>query len=424
EEVVLAIPAEAFQQADGTPVSGELELKVRLLDNPADLFLSGRMMNQEQQSWTAPLMLEVLASQNGSAVSLSQPMEVRYLNCQMGESAQWATLSEADGNWQLLPLPEAEVNWLAPDESLIGPRPAAPEWLAMDNPDELVPKSMGMLPQKPGKPFGVKVKNLANYPQFRGYEQMYWEYLEGAGSANPWEEGLIGQGQGWEDVRVRPKTDRNSYELRFGRKTDSGLEFKIVEALPMFEARSQAEADQLYQKRYREYREAVAAREAALQQDQALQAEQVAELKAYEEAVAAWEAASQDSVQVCEQIVPFQQLGLVGIGLPTELDLSGQTLTFLQPDGESLDASLMVGHLYFTFEGAGTFWQAPVEAEQVLLPEQQGPLILWLGHPDQGIWRAYWEAGQTEVVFEALPEFEVPQSWLVAPLAGKKSELN
>ena len=172
-----------------------------------------------------------------------------------------------------------EIVFLAPDSNALPDRPEPPaELLALADPetDILVSKSMNpdFLPQKPGRPFGVKVANLDEYPAFRGFEKVYWEYM--GNSANPWEE---------RSYRVRDKagkmlefglspTRADAFELTFARQTASGgVEFRKVIARPMFKAKTQAEADQLYQERYRDY-------QAAVQQRQAEIAEREATLKA------------------------------------------------------------------------------------------------------------------------------------------------
>jgi hypothetical protein len=423
EDLLLIVPPEAFVKADGADATGSIDLQVRTLNHPADLLLSGLAQDPGSQL-NVPVLVEVRATQAGDPLLLQQPLQLRYRNCELGEGAVALQQSTHNSAWQIAALSGTEVDWLPPNPDHIGPAPAAPEWLAMANEEELVPKSMGVLPQKPGRPFGVKVKNLANYPQFQGYEQMYWEYLDVAGSTNPWEAGLIGEGQGWEDVRVRPKAGRNSYELRFARRTDEGLEFKIVEAFPMFEARSQEEADQLYQERNRAYTEAVQAREALLQRDRDLQAERLAELQAYETSLAEWEAAQQDSVPVCEQILTVNQVGFVGVGLPVSGEQTPHSLAIFRPDGRPLTTDQAAGHLYLAVEAGNTLWQIPVENDQLLIPAAAEAGVFWLGQPEVGLWRASWQAGQTELHFEALPEFEDPANWLMAPLFKKVSELN
>ncbi|MDX1906454.1 MAG: hypothetical protein SF053_05410 [Bacteroidia bacterium] len=131
-------------------------------------------------------------------------------------------------------------------------QPAAPPHTAESPAPEVVPP--------PARPFGVQVRNAADFPEFAGYARVYWAWVPGPGSADPWQEGLIGD-KSWEQVRVRRKGDL--FELMFTRQAGAGVEIKRVLARPLFEARTEAEANQLYQAQLRDWERAASSRVAA-----------------------------------------------------------------------------------------------------------------------------------------------------------------
>lgn len=342
----LVIPAEAFiDPATEQIVSGPIQLEVREFFDPADLFMAGISMTDDSMNQGEGLesltLLQVEARQDGRLIALRKSLEAIYYTEDTSQnylvyhldtiSRSWIDRGKDDMEWVVLP----------PDSSRILPRPSRPELLALNDQqgDQMIPRAAKPIPQKPGKPFGVKVKNLEDYPEFRGFEKVYWEYVAMSGSVNPWTEGLIGEGKGWEDVRIkRMPTRPDGFELTFAKQTDAGgLLFRKVIAKPMFEARTQAEADRIYQERFRAYQTAVAERQQDIQETLDLRSQIAQAEQAYADSLTAWEASKLDSTYATYRKFSFDQLGVIGLNRKQTLSTQ-QTAVQLQLEGEPLTA--------------------------------------------------------------------------------------
>ncbi|MEL6592496.1 MAG: hypothetical protein AAFQ68_20525, partial [Bacteroidota bacterium] len=250
------IPANAFVDAQGKPVEGEVEIKVLPLVDVQDLALRGLSMQIDSARQLVPKAgVEILAFRLGERVYLKPEasIEVEMLIPGQDENLALYQLDTAAASWAERP----GLTRVAMEEAEL-PKPEKPILLAQLEAEDLKGvRKFSAAPFKPGKPFGVKLKNAADYPRLAKYDKTYWEYLEGPGSDNPWTTGLItasGQQQ-WEDVRVeRLPGSAERYRLRFARQSvDRKLEVRVVVARPLFKARNQDEANAYYQQQLAQY---------------------------------------------------------------------------------------------------------------------------------------------------------------------------
>lgn len=156
-----------------------------------------------------------------------------------------------------------------------GPRPTPPEVIPPSQP-----------PVAPRRAFGVKLTQPEQYPEFRGLTEVYWEYLPGTNSADPWQNQLTGESQGWEEISAQ-SLSKGAYALTFSKMTSQGTIIrKRVVARPLFQATSQAEAEQMVAAKNAAYQQALAEWKAAEAEREALAEKQA---RAYRDALRQWE---------------------------------------------------------------------------------------------------------------------------------------
>ncbi|MDX2283353.1 MAG: hypothetical protein NW241_04290 [Bacteroidia bacterium] len=102
--------------------------------------------------------------------------------------------------------------------------------------------------RRPERPFGVRLRNAADFPQFRRFRTTYWVWTPGSGTQDPWTSGLIAPaGPVWEDVQVKD-LGNGTYQLTFYRPDAAGgLKATRVAAQPVFEAATPEAAEAWYQ---------------------------------------------------------------------------------------------------------------------------------------------------------------------------------
>ncbi|MEM7373484.1 MAG: hypothetical protein AAF587_32960 [Bacteroidota bacterium] len=380
----LVIPPEAFMDPESEAiVAGPIQLEVREFHDPADLFIAGISMNDDSMAHMEGLesltLLEVQARQDGKLIALRKSLEAVYYTGDTSTGFDVFQLDTVSRSWLNQGKDQLQLVVLPPDSSHILPRPTRPELLAMidlEENDQMIPRAAKPIPQKPGKPFGVKVRNLKDYPEFRGFEKVYWEYVEMTESVNPWTEGLIGEGKGWEDVRIkRMPTRPDGFELKFAKQTEEGdLMFRTVIAKPMFEARTQEEADRIYQERYRAYQKAVQERLQAAEEQRELEMQILHAKNAYADSLSKWEASTLDSVFACYRRFSFDRLGVIGLSRKRNFSdsLIGATLSY----EEERMTSRADQRFFLILPGENTMIRLSVEEGQVMLPNHlQGHLL-------------------------------------------------
>ncbi|MCI4669794.1 MAG: hypothetical protein MRZ79_16790 [Bacteroidia bacterium] len=302
----LEIPSGVFVDTFGNEVKGEVSFYYRWLPTAEAWIRRGLPMEDSQHMYASKGVLEIFASQGkkplkllpGKTLSLSVPFEDDSRNYQ---PMQLDTLSRTwkymiDTSWVQL--------WDSSALTSFGNRPV------MDSAsEELVAKASQNRPSPPARPFGVEVQNKNQYPYFKNYEKVYWEYLDLPGSANPWKENLLGKENGWNKVRIR-KVGKDKFTLTFSKILGNGnMVQKKVIARPLYKASSKQEAEKIYQKNLQAYNDALASIE---RERQELEAQRKI---AYQQSVRQWEAKKQNSIvsngTLCK--IRIHQLGFIGL---------------------------------------------------------------------------------------------------------------
>lgn len=314
--VKVEVPAQAWLNDSGEVVKGNIQFRYRLIRGPQAAFEAGVPRPWDQTNGMARLnLVEIEAYQQDQRLSLRDgyALKVSWKIPELYDSLEVRYLSTSEEKW----LP---VLGLARESSLMEPNPGPPppplEVTDLEA-DTLIAKSARQ-PIPPSRPFGTRPSNLAEFPELRGYENVYWAHIDRPGSSNPWEEGLIGADRPWSDVRIR-KVGGQAYELRFARQTpEGGIESRRVLARPLLQAESEAEALAWYRRQMDAYEVELAnIRKAdSLRTAQAVAAQEAQ--AAYEEALGVWLKAQQDG-----SLSPFTALsyevphaGVSGFWLP------------------------------------------------------------------------------------------------------------
>ena len=102
---VIEIPAGAFVNKNGKPVSDSVEVKYREFHNPMDIFLSGIPMDYDSAGTKYTLesagMLEILAFDNGESLTLNEktPVEIKMASAAESSRFNLYELDTVNRNW-------------------------------------------------------------------------------------------------------------------------------------------------------------------------------------------------------------------------------------------------------------------------------------------------------------------------------------
>ncbi|MEZ4849163.1 MAG: hypothetical protein R3B93_11210 [Bacteroidia bacterium] len=393
----LHLPALAWVNEQEKAIKGKIELKIRELKDPADMFLAGINSRydsaESQRILSSEGMVEIQAFASGQPVFLADNKEIliEYLSYDTASRLGVYLLDTLERNWDYQGNDQVELLAMA---SYVPSRPEMPEILR--NTDELRPKSanLAVLPQKPGKPFGVKVKNPDDYPEFRGFERIFWEYVAVENSANPWTEGLIGDNTTWGNVRVsRVPNRRGYYQLAFSRIKGGTMETKTVIASPLFEAGNLAEAEKLYQQRYQEWENAVATREKANAEKAEFERKRREAETQYKAALAEWETAiaNLDSLAQmpakCYRKFSVSRIGIFNLATAMPLPPATAKISLTDGQGEPIEHKNL--RLFTVDEKVNALIPAEKDKEGNFLMrfDPQSQKVVWLSGPENHLYR-------------------------------------
>lgn len=433
----LHIPALAFVDATGLLVSDSVEIRFRELYAPMDFALLGVPMQYDStQQLVAATGVDVQAFRHGERVFLKEGIQIEAEMLVMNQEAelQLYYLDSTAKQWSVRqgltqkPMTAASV-----------PRPEKPILLAQIEREDLNGTTKASAtPFKPGKPFGVKLKNAADYPRFANYQWTYWEYLEGPGSDNPWTAGLITEigsevgEQAWEDVRVeRLGGSAERYRLRFARQTtDAKIESRVVVARPLFEARNQAQANAYYQTQLDKYDQDIAVwqseRQALLERKslkERLQAAYAQDLRQWQQDNTAPEVEARDSIVVAKPFLLYHfkidRLGTYQIAKLVARPEFSRAILLTDSLGNLLNGELLAAGkqpvllsfdkitLYRGQYRNDTLFFPPLENAQILLSTEAGEMAFvnpnsWLEAKEEKV--VSLKSEMPSEVIEGLPE--------------------
>lgn len=355
ERLSLYIPAGSVVDSAGESVD-QYDLHFRDFNLASEQFVSG------VQGAESPFRLEAWDGEEtlfaGEGIELIVRNELPDL------------LLQEEGNWLAL----AELPGKPSDEGPLE-QPVKPAILNQEA--EIGSKSAGPAPQRPGKPFGVKVGNLRDFPQFRGYENVFWEYVPYGDHADPWADGLINDTVS--QVRVQPFRGNNTYELWFRKPTASGgMTQKKVVVRPYASARTESEALQVYRDRMAEYEEARQAWQFERDQIRQLEAEIRRARIAYDNEMAAWREAT--TAEEGDTFVPhnryqLSEFGVVGFEAQTSSTDSVEVEIFLSKGAISETEGLV--RVFSADPGRGIILEASPNGANWKLPTAKAGTMIW-----------------------------------------------
>lgn len=377
-DVTITVPASAFVDAAGKPISGPVVLRYRELNDPKDWFLAGIPMgydSAEMHHLEVATMIEVLAYQEGKPVFLKEgkTIELTYLAANANNRNQYF-LDSLEQNWVHTGIDEL-IELEAAATTPIPPKPKRPTLLTVRDREAdtlLTPKAFELPPQKPGKPFKVNIKNLSDFPEMKGYEDVYWEKIKDSHANDPNREQIR-----WGSATLR--RTRGVYELTFSRQEAGTIVKRVVYGKPMFRASSAQDAQRIYREQYTAYQAAEsayqdrkAATAASSAMDVAAESERLAAEQTYLVELAAWKAQYGEADPAISRFMRrllLNRLGIHASGQASPL-LQGSEVQIILPIAEDKGATSLSGStLYFTLQTGGSLLEVSAnEAGSFALP--------------------------------------------------------
>lgn len=400
ERLSLFIPAGALIDSSGKTISEAYELSFRQMDQLAEQFISGT------DGAGQPFSLD--ATSQGNPLQIGEGVELFVRN----DHASVIHYSE-DVWLALAEIPGQETGAIASVQ-----RPELPAILR--NNSEAGRKALGPAPQRPGKPFGVKVRNINDFPQFRGYENVYWEYIPFQGHADPWADGLINDTLS--QVRIRPYRD-DTYELLFTSPTSAGgITRKIVVARPFLSAQNEAVALSMYQDRMEEYSAELSAWEAEKEQIRAEEAQLADARMQYQKAMDLWlesQTTPDTAAIIPHSRYPIKQFGYLGFA-PEQLNASDSLQVTLFLATENAPEAEDLVRVFIANPDDGVIFRGVQEKEDWKLPNTGAGSVIWAyGHKHIWIGKVMdTKEKAQEVTLTLLPDHLETTEDIIRHLAG------
>jgi hypothetical protein len=242
----IIIPANAFVNENGEPVTGEVNIQYREFHNAAEIIASGiPMTNPEGTKFMQTAgMFEMRGTQGEATLEIAsdQSIEVKMASfVEDGQTYDFFILDEEKGEWQ--------------DKGTAAPQKNAIKLQAL--------KKLPTVPEAPAKPqapteeafkFDFDI-NYQKFPELRAYEGVIWQYAGTNKATNPENNAWIFS-EDWADISLE-KASNGQYviALKGNDKT-----FK-TEVQPVLEGKNLQEAMYEFEQRQTKYKEIKAARE-------------------------------------------------------------------------------------------------------------------------------------------------------------------
>jgi hypothetical protein len=374
----LHIPADAFADAEGNPVSGQMELKYREFHNGTDLFIAGVPLLYDSAGSTHALntaaMMEVRAFQGDMPLSLRKDKKISVefvsehtesgLNRYFLDTAKQSWVIRGPSSIQPIPvtgIPDAPRIAILSDaevQAQIGKLPALP-------PAPLKPRKVS----EAKKPFGIKA-DLTDFPEMQAYGDILWEHNDNTDATDPWKQKAFDRP--WHDVRVKRLPGGDRYEILFTRDDES---FRAV-ASPVFRGKAYEDAMKVYENAFAAYDAARKKRAASESEILRKRTDALAQQRTSQGAPA--EAVSQGVVRMLEA----DALGYWSFGKVAETPFAGDAVS-LTLDGKSLthEKPFFRPYVFLMDMESGDLRQLPADKQgKVNLefdPEKDYQLMTW-----------------------------------------------
>jgi hypothetical protein len=298
------VPANAFRDEKGKPVSGLVELHYREFQKPSEVFLGGIPMTYDsggqQYHFETAGMMEIYATQNGKNL-LTNPeslIDVDMVSTNGEDKFNSYYLDTVDKKWKYLnhanftgkPVEQANnftsdsagASEANPDDEVIKQvsakvAQAKKEIARIERQRPIKPEKMS--PKKPR--FTIKV-DKTEFPEIALYENVKFQVIDNSYDATKAD--IV-----WENVDLKRQGNTDKYEITFSTSTQK---YKVL-AVPVLENKDYAAAKAVYDEKYAAYQQILTNKK---QEEAQLQA-QLAQRSREMEARIKTEIAEQDSLQ-------------------------------------------------------------------------------------------------------------------------------
>ena len=373
----IMVPADAFVDQGGNPVSGNVELRYREFRDAAEIFIGGIPMEYDTANQTHTMesaaMLEISAWQNGQALQLKEGknIEVQYVSNYGSRDFSVYYLDTLARNWVYQGKDEVkEIAMASP------PRPGLQSLRDLES-DTFITRNVRIPPVKPQRLFYTSF-SLANLPdELNGKVGMFWEWIPMDSHANPWEGTPVPTQLPLSNVRRYRMP--GVYELAFS----GSIKDHLIVALPVQEIDSQEEADRWFQNQMAAYQQ-------KLQIWQQAQAEANQKRQALEEARKRqrdWEAEMErrkaSTPKTWHRKFIIRQLGVTQIGRMVANPPQEVLVSFTDVDGNPLSEELMEHQraLYTIIPNINTIFRCELVDEETaifrLFYDAKQPTPVW-----------------------------------------------
>ena len=275
----LIFPANAFVDASGNRISGNIDIRYREFRDPADIFLAGIPMQYDSAGKTIQFesggMMEVAAFQNGKVVYLdkTKPVEVQFASNDAGTRYNVYQFDTAAGNWMYIGKDKVENK---NDNNVVAPRELTQEQkikkAAIEKQrDTAVSAAIARiilpeLPKEPKHSNGNKNRFVVSFdpkefPELNAFKDAVWEVDETNSKFDPAYYKVT-----WEDAKLSKglQPGKYVYTLKAGKRVVQ------LDVYPVLEGKSYDNAMQIYNEKYSAYQEALLKRNEAESNTKAL----------------------------------------------------------------------------------------------------------------------------------------------------------
>lgn len=197
----IEIPADAFIDANGNPIEGEVEIKYREFHNAAQVMASGIIMQDEEgRHMQTAGMFEMAGSQDGQEIFVrdDKNIQVNMASYEKGDDYDFFRLDQKKCNWNKKGTAKPKIN----KEKVNG--------LAEIKKNKVVPP---VRPSKRGETdnfvFALDV-NYNKFPELRVFNDIIWEYAGQKGDKNDPEKNTAAFEKNWADIGLN-KAEKEGY---------------------------------------------------------------------------------------------------------------------------------------------------------------------------------------------------------------------
>jgi len=199
----IIIPKGAFKDADGNPITGEVDVMYREFHDASAIIASGiPMTNAEGDEYMETAgMFEINGQQNGAAIAVAddKDIEVKMGSFVAGENFDFFHFDKKACNWETKGTAKPEKN-VAKLNRL---------------------KNLTKVPEKPSKPqkfdenafvFDLDV-DYSSFPELRAYHGVVWQYNGNDETKNPETNGWVFK-ENWKEIELKSiDSKKGKYEL-------------------------------------------------------------------------------------------------------------------------------------------------------------------------------------------------------------------